>query len=232
MTKYSKDENNSKVVDQIKKLLALAGSPNEHEAKLAMQRAQELMLKYNLSTGAINEYETRIIDVYPNMTECYPQGFVVSMAFDKWEPVIFSCITTLFGCFVLMYPGTIDGKRYRIFGFPTNVDLALYTYQVILTQAHADFRKGYKEYRSIAFPEGFWSGFAIAIGDKFAAERKKALEMDLYKGIMDKCNAMSTGKLSKFNVESTVGYRDGIDSGTNVELRPGVGGSSVKGYLK
>lgn len=37
-----------KVLDQIRKLLALATSPNEHEAALALSKAKELMLRYNI----------------------------------------------------------------------------------------------------------------------------------------------------------------------------------------
>ncbi len=42
------DPGTAAVLDKIAKLLALAGSPNEHEAQLAMNTAQKLMLKYNL----------------------------------------------------------------------------------------------------------------------------------------------------------------------------------------
>ncbi len=38
------------VLDRIRKLLALAESPDEHEAQAAMNAAQRLMLKYNLDT--------------------------------------------------------------------------------------------------------------------------------------------------------------------------------------
>ena len=40
------------VLDRIAKLLALAGSPNEHEAQAAMSAAQRLMLKHNIETAA------------------------------------------------------------------------------------------------------------------------------------------------------------------------------------
>jgi Protein of unknown function (DUF2786)/SprT-like family len=35
-------------LDRIRKLLALAGSPNQHEAELAMKKAHELMLRHNI----------------------------------------------------------------------------------------------------------------------------------------------------------------------------------------
>ncbi len=46
---------NEKIIDKVKKLLALSESPNEHEAKLALQRAQELLQKHNLTTKDIHK---------------------------------------------------------------------------------------------------------------------------------------------------------------------------------
>lgn len=43
----------TKIIDRIKKLLALAESDNESEAKLAMERANELLLRYNLSSSQV-----------------------------------------------------------------------------------------------------------------------------------------------------------------------------------
>src|SRR5690606_18958374 len=42
----------SRVLERVAKLLALAESPNEHEAQAAMNAAQRLMLKYNLENIA------------------------------------------------------------------------------------------------------------------------------------------------------------------------------------
>jgi len=48
----ARSEGEAAVLDRIRKLLALAESPNEHEAQAAMNAAQRLMLKYNLDTVA------------------------------------------------------------------------------------------------------------------------------------------------------------------------------------
>ncbi len=44
-----------RVLARVRKLLALAGSDNEHEARLAMQRAGELMARYNLELDRADE---------------------------------------------------------------------------------------------------------------------------------------------------------------------------------
>lgn len=42
------------VIERIRKLFALAGSPNEHEAALALEKAHALLLRYNLRAEAVN----------------------------------------------------------------------------------------------------------------------------------------------------------------------------------
>lgn len=49
-------ENFDKIIERVKKLFALSSSSNEHEASLAIQRAKELMFKYNVE-------ETDLCDV-------------------------------------------------------------------------------------------------------------------------------------------------------------------------
>lgn len=48
--------------DKIKKLLRLAGSDNEHEARLAMARARKLMAQYKLDIKDFDESEKKVIE--------------------------------------------------------------------------------------------------------------------------------------------------------------------------
>lgn len=48
--------------DKIKKLLRLAGSDNEHEARLAMARARKLMAEYKLNIKDFDESEKEVIE--------------------------------------------------------------------------------------------------------------------------------------------------------------------------
>lgn len=52
-----------KIIERISKLLALAGSDNEHEAALAMQRATELLHRHNLESATVDNPSacTRVI---------------------------------------------------------------------------------------------------------------------------------------------------------------------------
>lgn len=50
-------EDKSKVIDRIRKLLALSESANEHEAALAAERAQELLARYNIDLFEVEDVE-------------------------------------------------------------------------------------------------------------------------------------------------------------------------------
>lgn len=47
------DNKQANIIDLIKKCLALAGSPNENEAARAMEKAQELLAKYNVTMDQV-----------------------------------------------------------------------------------------------------------------------------------------------------------------------------------
>lgn len=58
----SEDAEGERVLEKIRKLLALAGSANEHEAEIAMRRAHELMLRHNIEhakSSTASTYEVR-----------------------------------------------------------------------------------------------------------------------------------------------------------------------------
>jgi hypothetical protein len=57
------DDEERRVVDRIARLLALAESPNVHEAEAAASAAQRLMLKYNLDAGRANVRAYRFVQV-------------------------------------------------------------------------------------------------------------------------------------------------------------------------
>ncbi len=46
----------TKIIEKIQKLLALAGSANEHEAALAIEKAHEILAAHNLSMETVEDY--------------------------------------------------------------------------------------------------------------------------------------------------------------------------------
>lgn len=85
----SKDQDH-KVKEKLKKLLALAASDNEHEAALAMEKAQALMNEHNLSVRDVAEDGSGAVikdEDVPGLTKSCQKwesslGFRIAEAFD------------------------------------------------------------------------------------------------------------------------------------------------------
>ena len=66
----------SNYTEKIKNLLALAQSPNEHEARAALLKARELMARHKISERELSETD---LNVETNMT-----GITFSKRRDPW----------------------------------------------------------------------------------------------------------------------------------------------------
>lgn len=80
----------SNIILRIKKLLALSESSNEHESKLAMLKAQELLVKHKISLKQIeNHKDVTVKEGKTNIT--FRQG--------KWKGQLADVIAENFGCY-------------------------------------------------------------------------------------------------------------------------------------
>lgn len=80
----------TKIIERIQKLLALSESSNEHEAKIAMLKAQELLIKHKLSLKEIEDHKD--INVIENRTN-------VTFTKAKWKGQLADVIAENFGCY-------------------------------------------------------------------------------------------------------------------------------------
>jgi hypothetical protein len=148
------------VLERIAKLLALAESPNEHEAQAAMSAAQRLMLKHNIEvavsgtatsycfrhlgqpTGRISEHERRLAMILD-------QFFFVQVI---WVPV-------------WRVSESKRGSVLEVCGTRDNVELAAYVYDFLIYTADALYRLDRKQRRDRThqarrkFLAGVMSGF-------------------------------------------------------------------------
>ena len=164
------------VLERIAKLLALAESPNQHEAESAMNAAQRLMLRHNLEgveagrprdygfrhlgkpTGRINEAE-RIIAVI--LSEHF---FVDVIWVPVWRP--------------------LEGKRgsvLEICGSPENLELAEYVYGFLLHTAEALWKAHKREHaiRGNRDRRAFVAGVVSGFREKLREEQRKQTEQGL-----------------------------------------------------
>lgn len=81
-----------KIVAKIQKLLALSESSNEHEAHLAMLKAQELLAKHKLSLKEVKELSVYNSAIKDKVT-------TISFKKAKWKALLAKLIANNFGCY-------------------------------------------------------------------------------------------------------------------------------------
>ena len=112
-----------KIIDKIRKLLALADSPNEHEAALAAKKAQELLAEHNLSLSELEGKE-----------EEGTEDGIFETASQPWQRPICGGVAKLYFCYYYFsfakYPtptrrcGYIRKDRHHFIGAAHNVAVA------------------------------------------------------------------------------------------------------------
>lgn len=83
----------SKIIEKIQKLLSLSESSNEHEAKLAMLKAQKLLTKYKLSLREVKEYKSYNSIIREKRSN-------ISFRTAKWKAHLAKLIADNFGCYI------------------------------------------------------------------------------------------------------------------------------------
>ena len=204
--------NKEKLTETVKKLLALAASSNKYEASLAIQRAQDLMLRHNIKLKDDITEKVIEIEFFIN-TPCN--------GLKGYYPFILETTCNLFGCYSIVkeQPPNIS---YTVLGYKANLEIAQYAIDSILNQARADYEKGYRHSRSIAFSQGFWRGFAQELETRFKRTKKPNKEgIVLWNSIKTERDSRVTGHLH-FRLAGITGESFGRVSGRNVQIREGV----------
>ena len=165
-----------RVLDRVAKLLALAESPNEHEAQAAMKAAQRLMLKYNLesvASGRRSDYGVRFlgrpsgrINEAERLLACIigDHFFVQAIWVGVWRP--------------------FEGKRgsvLEVSGSPENLEMAEYVHSFLTHTAERLWRE-YKRSRGIrnnADRRTFLAGVMTGFRHKLASQKKEDSERGL-----------------------------------------------------
>jgi len=142
-----------KLIDKIKKLLALSKSPNESEAELAARRVHELLTKYNLSMDDIEEKEIR-------------EGNIISgRALKKWRHLLIDAVAKYYYCQSLQYTSNSGYYRMVFIGQKHNIFIckSMYEYleKAILKECKIIHKNAKNTYR-----ENFKIGMVIRISER------------------------------------------------------------------
>jgi predicted SprT family Zn-dependent metalloprotease len=167
------DEATTRAVERIARLLALAESPNVHEAEAAMAAAQRLMLKHNIEVGAQASHGARIDHDF--RTVGAPRGRV-----EESQRILAGLLGRHFFVEVIWVPvyRPLEGKRgsvLEICGTRANLDMAEYVH-AFLTRSCDTLWEDHKRalgLRSNRDRRTFQSGVMTGFANKLARESKK-----------------------------------------------------------
>lgn len=219
------------IIARVQKLLALAESSNEHEAKIAADKANALMVEYNLTQQAIdaeNDYIDNVISEDPYIR--------------PHQRTIFGLIDTFF--FVSVYIEsvrhelTIDGrwkyrKLIRFVGTEANVQVATYVFQFLsrkFQELWLDYKRanglGEKSRRSYYW--GLYEGLAVQLSktrEKVQEEKGLVLVQDPgLQEFMESLKLRRGTKPSKMVLDDQA-LQQGFEDGKEIKISRGVDSS-------
>ncbi len=156
------------ITGRIAKLLSLASSANEHEAQIAMNKARELLLRYNLepSSGAPKRYFAQQIGP-------------LKKRHQAWEYELAAILGDFFFVRCIWVPsydtGTLRaGTRLELYGTHTNLEMASYVHG-FLSKLLERLWRGYKVVNNIPNDRdrrGYFLGLLQGFQSKLEAQDK------------------------------------------------------------
>lgn len=150
---------NDLIKDKIKKLLALSRSPNKAEAALAMEKAEELLLKHNLSLKDVSG------DIETISEESIKNGGRV----ERWRTFLLDCVARLYFCDSFYKSSRCSGYEFIVVGKPHNIEVArsMYCYleNAILRMCNDTFPSDSSFKNKNNFKRGLVAGLASRIDD-------------------------------------------------------------------
>lgn len=203
------------VADKVKKLLALADSPNENEAQTAMLKAQELMVKHKLTMRDVEEVvEKQVV----TMTTTHQK-----FRNTKWKAILGKVISDNFLCESLSQVNQNHSARVCFVGLEEDVDIcvAVFNYAVKYVDKNvARLRRKYYDAGQSAkgVEEAYAIGFCHGLRENYMAQIKNNTEFglvlvkdDRIKEAMDDLNVRQ--QTVHMNVDNMMagmmGYSDG-----------------------
>ena len=172
------DDTQERILDKVKKLLALASSKNEFEAALAMKKVQELYAQYNLDRAETSDRMQYVHHVIANGKKRQ----------TAWEQRIISILLEYFFVEIIIIQ-QFDSKTgeknqaFEMIGTRENVLMAEYVYYFLTNQVEYLLEQSSSNTRSekASFRLGLLEGFAEKLSTKSSATNPTVITKALQK---------------------------------------------------
>mgnify|MGYP001809597840 CR=1 FL=1 len=113
----------ARIIERVRKLLALSNSSNEHEAALAAAHAQRLLSEHNLAMSELEVQEEGAGEVELQVAKVVP----------KWLSSLFATVANAFDCFPIV-TGNQTCSRLRFIGVGEDPGVAACTLQFLMKE--------------------------------------------------------------------------------------------------
>ncbi|MDK4577480.1 DUF2786 domain-containing protein [Kingella kingae] len=216
-----------KILEKIKKCLALSQSANEHEAAQALKHAQALMKQHSLSDADVA------------LSDISEIGIKCAQRLPIWQHYLISLCAKAFGAQAYGLQD-FNGKTTQFYGIGNRPELAAYAYEVLLRQIRAARREYMKTalnrvsnsrnktYRA----DEFCKGWISAVWHKVQAFALTPKEQDLMTRYQAELGEIKTAKPRQVKAASSLKVQAQLDrwrgqaAGEKVELHHGVSGAA------
>jgi hypothetical protein len=211
-------EDKSKVLEKIKKCLALSKSPNEHEAAAALRQAQKLMAMHNLSEDDLEGVDYVCADV------------LTDYEYGKRKPIVIVVVANLLqnamGVEVVMSIGRRDNFRGPVHmvvycGARHKVHLAVFAHTVVWRAVGAAWRKYSAENPHVKKQQGARAGFYAGWCESVRSKIEKLVPDEAEKAKIQKAIARRFGQTGSAKVSqgaSSRTFHAGADAGKDFDL--------------
>ncbi len=206
--------------EMIKKLLALAESPNEHEAKAALLKAKELMAEHKLT-------EAELKDVKNKNVKKIKTGVMFSKRRDAWMNKLSAIIGENYCCQAFTYKEyNMQTREVGFVGLEDDIDICITIFKYAVDCIHSQQKKmkkdlvGYSEQYRKSVLTGYGDGFATGIDRAFKEQKSQkeegwGLVMVMPIEVKDACSdmqrqAFNAAALDRMNRSA---YAQGVEDG-------------------
>jgi hypothetical protein len=209
-----------KIVDKIRKLLALSESSNEHEAMLAMENANKLLMKHNLEMSDVNEVD---------INEMIEDDIMSGGRLMSYKTSLISSIMRLNNCEIVVHNRTRGQKIVKALGKKHNIQVSISMYEYLVSTMEKIIKK-----EKCGNANSFRIGFAHSINQKvneIIKERNKkqnefdeactalvVVEKELVKKFMKEKYPNIRTTITKSSIVDHASYSAGRTAGQAVSL--------------
>jgi len=216
------------VMEKIKKLLRLSESPNEAEASLAIEKAQNLLREYNLSMQDIEKDKN---------SEIKKEDLFELKREPTWKSLIISGVCQAYYCKSFLYKKRLNLKDYvyvrNIIGKEHNVIVAIEVIKYLFSAVER-LAKEYKGKNKLDYKKGL----ACRIADRLKELNKQDREycnalVVSEEGFLNKYlkeNFNVTTRYSNVRINHNEAYSRGYKDGNNVSLNTQIHGKQKLGF--